>query len=387
MKLNSDRLISVGIDASRNRSGGAIAHLIGILSQVDPTQHGISTIHIWSYRSLLNRLPDRAWLIKHDTGLEGVSILRELWWQATVLGKQVTRNGCDILFTTDASTTCRHDRMVVLSQDLLSYEPKVMSYFGFGFARFRLIAILFLQNRAFRAALGVIFLSKHAEQLVRKSCGNIRSSACIAHGVDEAFSSPSNNITSKNFGEREIHCVYVSNAEMYKHQWNVVEAIAILRQRGIPLKLKLIGGGAGRAQRILDAALARHDPGRQFVRVLEFVSRDRVLAELLSADVFIFASSCEAFGISLLEAMSLGLPIACSNRSSLPELLLDSGVYFDPFEPQSIADAIYKIVSSHSLRSEIALRASSRAAEFSWKRCADETFSFIARIHLQNPVD
>ena len=46
----------VGIDASRNRSGGAKAHLIGIISECDPKKHGIKTIHVWAFESLLDQL-------------------------------------------------------------------------------------------------------------------------------------------------------------------------------------------------------------------------------------------------------------------------------------------------------------------------------------------
>ena len=56
----------IGIDASRNRSGGAQAHLIGILSSLNPEKHGIIEVHIWSFSSLLNLIPDQSWLIKHN---------------------------------------------------------------------------------------------------------------------------------------------------------------------------------------------------------------------------------------------------------------------------------------------------------------------------------
>lgn len=58
--------LSVAIDASRNRSGGAKAHLIGILNAIDPRDHNIAKVHVWSYDSLLEQLPDTPWLIKHS---------------------------------------------------------------------------------------------------------------------------------------------------------------------------------------------------------------------------------------------------------------------------------------------------------------------------------
>ena len=122
--------IKIAIDASRNRSGGAKAHLIGILSECDPGKYGIQEVHVWAFRALLDQLPDHPWLIKHNPLALEQSLYKQLLWQTTALTKEIKAAGCDILFTTDASTLCRFDPMVVLSQDMLSYEPGVMAYFG-----------------------------------------------------------------------------------------------------------------------------------------------------------------------------------------------------------------------------------------------------------------
>ena len=58
--------ISLAIDASRNRSGGAIAHLKGILAYSNPREFGITHIHLWSYKKLLDDIPDKDWLTKHS---------------------------------------------------------------------------------------------------------------------------------------------------------------------------------------------------------------------------------------------------------------------------------------------------------------------------------
>jgi glycosyltransferase involved in cell wall biosynthesis len=94
----------------------------------------------------------------------------------------------------------------------------------------------------------------------------------------------------------------------------------------------------------------------------------------------LFASSCEIFGQILTEAMSAGLPIACSNQSAMPELLGHAGVYFDPERPAEIASAIRKLFNSSELRFRLACESFEKVQEYSWKRCADETFSFIAQV-------
>ena len=97
------------------------------------------------------------------------------------------------------------------------------------------------------------------------------------------------------------------------------------------------------------------------------------------ADLGLFASSCETFGQILVEMMSAGLPIACSNRSAMPELLGDAGVYFDPERPIDIAHALRTLINSPDLRAKLAKASYERVHAYSWQRCADETFGFLAQ--------
>jgi glycosyltransferase involved in cell wall biosynthesis len=375
--------INVGIDASRNRSGGAKAHLIGVLYELDPIKYNIREIHVWAYRSLLDQLPNRPWLIKHNPTALQQSLPRQLIWQATKLASEAKLAGCEILFTTDASTLCFFKPMVVLSQDMLSYEPGVMRYFGYGLARLRLLSILLLQNLSFKRATGVIFLTRYAAKVIQRSCGLLSNVVCVPHGVDAAFKQVEVSHSWPAIGEAPIRCIYVSNVEMYKHQWVVVEAISLLRKHGHDLTLTLVGGGEGPAQRLLDRAISVSDAHGSFVEQLVFLPHDRLPALLADADLFIFASSCENMPITLLEAMAVGLPIACSNRGPMPEVLDDGGVYFDPEDAHSIALAVEEIIQSPELRVTLAKQAKAISQQYNWSRCADETFSFVTNSYLK----
>jgi glycosyltransferase involved in cell wall biosynthesis len=373
--------VVIGIDASRNRSGGAKAHLIGILTEGDPLKHGICEVHVWTFKSLLDAIPDQPWLIKHHPKELEQSLPKQLWWQATKLSEEAAAASCDILFATDASTLCRFKPMVVLSQDMLSYEPGVMKCFGYTKARLRLLAILLVQNRAMRCADGVIFLTKYAAKTIQKSCGSLSHVAYVPHGVGEEFRRGRSIQNWPDAHGRPVRCLYVSNAEMYKHQWVVVQAVAALRNRGHNISLTLVGGGAGRAQQLLDEQIARLDPDGDFVEKMPFVPQQELPSLLVDADVFVFASSCENMPITLIEAMAAGLPIACSNRGPMPEVLADGGVYFDPEDADSIASAVQQIIGDPVLRQSIAQRAENLSSGYSWSRCADETWAFITETY------
>lgn len=374
-------LLVIGIDASRNRSGGAIAHLVGILSEGDPVSFGIRAVHVWAYQSLLNAIPERPWLVKHNPPALEQSILKQLWWQRFGFPVEVKLTGCQIVLNTDAGTISTVRPAVTMSRDMLSYEPDEITRYGFNLARLRLILLRYMQNRSLRASDGAIFLTRYAAKVIQQSCGDLPSIAYIPHGVGAAFKQTLQINAWPEADVRPIRCIYVSNAEMYKHQWVVVKAISLLRKRGHNLTLCLVGGGKGPAQQLLQDAISVSDPGGEFVEQLAFLPQQELPTHLAQADLFVFASSCENMPNTLVEAMAVGLPIACSNRGPMPEVLADGGVYFNPEDAESIAAAIEQIIQSPVLRLAIAQLAKTLSQQYSWKRCADETWTFIVETY------
>jgi glycosyltransferase involved in cell wall biosynthesis len=95
------------------------------------------------------------------------------------------------------------------------------------------------------------------------------------------------------------------------------------------------------------------------------------------ASVFVYPSNYEAFGISLLEAMACGVPIAASNSSSIPEALGGAGLLFDPCDIESMADAMRNVITDEGLRKKLIEIGLERVKLFSWEKCAEETLELI----------
>ena len=373
--------IIVGIDASRNRSGGAKVHLNGILSEVDPHKYGIKEIHVWAYQKLLDAIPNSPWLIKHNPSELEQSLIRQIWWQWFYFPREAKQAGCSIIFNTDAGTVSNFKPSVTISRDMLSYEPGEIERFGYTKARLRLIILRYIQNRSFRLADGVIFLTKHASDMIQASCGLLNHHTIIPHGVGEIFKEVGNDTRWLEQNKSVLNCVYVSETSLHKHQWNVVKAIETLRKKNFKIDLLLIGG-AGGGQHLLEKQISISDPENHFVRQMPSINNSDLPKYLADADIFVFASSCENLPNTLLEAMAVGIPIASSNRGPMPEVLQDGGVYFNPDDPTSIAETIEQIIIDSELRDSISSRAKKLANKYSWKRCADETFSFISEIFI-----
>jgi len=78
--------------------------------------------------------------------------------------------------------------------------------------------------------------------------------------------------------------------------------------------------------------------------------------------------------------MASGLPISCSDRGPMPEILKKGGLYFDPENINSIIDSLDKLILSDKLRSVKARLAYNNSLNYSWKKCSDQTFLFLKKI-------
>lgn len=369
----------IAINALRSRSGGAKSHLVGILSNLDPKKYNISYVHVWGYKELLNMLPNKSWLKKHCPNATNKSILSQLIWEGYYLTKELKKNNCNYLLNTDAGTICRFNPSTTMSRDMLSYEPGEMQRYGFSLSRLRLIVLKWIQNRSLAKSTSAIFLTNYASKIIQKSCGIRKNSVVIPHGVSLNFNTQISEKKTFPLNNQFIKCLYISNADLYKHQWVVIKAIKILRNQGYNIKLDLVGGGEGKAQLKINKQILISDPNSLFVKQYGYLSQNDLPNYYKNSDIFIFASSCENMPNTLIEAMSSGVPIACSNRGPMPEVLRDSGVYFNPEDEISIAAAIKKLINNKDLRHNLSQKSLIYSQKFSWLKCSSETFS-----HIQN---
>lgn len=105
-----------------------------------------------------------------------------------------------------------------------------------------------------------------------------------------------------------------------------------------------------------------------------YVPRDELVALLQAATLFVYPSLYEGFGLPVLEAMACGTPVAASDRTSIPEIVGDAGVLFDPGNETSIADALCGLLADEPRRLEYAAAGQARAKRFSWEETAARTY-------------
>jgi glycosyltransferase involved in cell wall biosynthesis len=160
--------------------------------------------------------------------------------------------------------------------------------------------------------------------------------------------------------------LYAGNVKPHKNLERLIDAFHLVRNRGLSdLKLVLIGDDISKYA-ALRRAVHRHQL-HKYVRFLGYMPEDTLTAMYRLASVFVFPSLYEGFGLPPLEAMASGTPVVTSNLSSLPEVAGDAAILVDPYEPESIADGVYQVLTDRDLSASLRERGLARAHQFSWE--------------------
>jgi glycosyltransferase involved in cell wall biosynthesis len=105
-----------------------------------------------------------------------------------------------------------------------------------------------------------------------------------------------------------------------------------------------------------------------------------LLGAYKNASIFVYPSMYEGFGIPPLEAMSVGCPVACSNTSSIPEVVGEAAAKFDPESFKSIEKVILKVLNDATYKSDLIKKGYKRVKLFSWNKCAEETLGVYQKV-------
>jgi glycosyltransferase involved in cell wall biosynthesis len=162
--------------------------------------------------------------------------------------------------------------------------------------------------------------------------------------------------------------LYLATLEPRKNVDRLVHAYARLVQRGFPHALVLAGGKGWGYEKIFQA-IEEHGL-RDRVILPGYVSRDEQPRWYNAADLFVYPSQYEGFGLPPLEAMACGLPVVTSNSSSLPEVVGSAGITVNVDDVEALADAMAAVLSDPSEAARLRDLGVQRAATFTWESAA-----------------
>jgi glycosyltransferase involved in cell wall biosynthesis len=224
-----------------------------------------------------------------------------------------------------------------------------------------------------RKAAAIITLSKHSaadiQRLLKVPEDKVH---IIPASVDTPPQQENANDVRAKYGVNGRIALYVGRRDPYKNIVGLIQAFALVKAAAKEsVSLVIVGPPDPRVP----------EPEREVERLnlnssvtfTGHISDNDVRAFYRAADVFLFPSLYEGFGLPPLEAMSFGAPIVAGNRTSLPEVLDGAAILVDPTDTQAIADAALKVLSDRDLAAKLRDLGRERAALFSLKKLGEAT--------------
>jgi glycosyltransferase involved in cell wall biosynthesis len=172
----------------------------------------------------------------------------------------------------------------------------------------------------------------------------------------------------------EHFILYLGTLQPRKNPQGLVDAFNALKRAGkLPHHSLVFVGGRG----WLYSGIMEKIEASSGVVYLGYVPNR--FAVLERADLLVQPAFYEGFGLQILDAFAVGVPVACSNVSSLPEVADDAAEYFNPNDTAEMGDAICRVLGDPVLAARLAERGRERLAQFTWPKCARETLDVILK--------
>ncbi|MBM3744653.1 MAG: glycosyltransferase family 4 protein [Acidobacteria bacterium] len=276
--------------------------------------------------------------------------------------RRLLADGCDVLycpFSSEALLRTRRVPQVVTVHDLIplifpKYFPKSSRAWKYVYAP------------AARHARAVIAPSEHTKQDLLRVLGVPEDKVFV---VPAAYHPVVAHPGTDRPTETGRYLLYVSSSHYpYKNILGLLRAFHLIRRR-FPHKLVVVGHPAPRFTPAITQAAGELELGDS-LRLLSGVPDAELAALYLGADLFVYPSLYEGFGMPPLEAMSCGVPVVASARTSIPEVCGDAAHYVDAADPEALAEAIAEGLGNQALRDRLRRAGLERVKQFTWAESA-----------------
>ena len=228
-----------------------------------------------------------------------------------------------------------------------------------------------------KKAAGIVFVSQNTQRDFEKYFSNSKARKRVIYQA-----TPQSRLTSNNKNTidslPEKYILSVGRLEKRKNTAKLIEAFNYLKQnyQNISHKLILVGSRGYGYEQVAKAIGSSED-------IIEWgYASDSDLAEIFQrADVYVYPSLYEGFGIPILESFNAKTPVVCSNTSSLPEVGGYAVVYCDPKNHKEIAQKIFTVISDDKLRHDLLEKGEQQLKKFTWQNHTVELLDFIKEVY------
>jgi glycosyltransferase involved in cell wall biosynthesis len=272
---------------------------------------------------------------------------------------------------------------------LISSCPSVVTIYDLSFLlypesfkRFKRFYLGLFTRLSARRARRIIAISKSTKRdVVRLLEVPAEKVEVVYCGIDEAFRPLAEDQVAAFRSERglpERFILFVGTIEPRKNVTRLIEAFANLQTCELANLKLVIGGAKGWFYQDIFARVEELGLEGQ-VMFPGYIPISELPLWYNAAELFVYPSLYEGFGMPPLEAMACGTPVVTANTSSLPEVVGEAGLTVDPLDVEALAEAMRRALSDEALRQEMRKRGLQRAKGFSWTKTAWETVQVYRR--------
>lgn len=246
--------------------------------------------------------------------------------------------------------------------------------------RFYWMGLAFMTGLSLVSCDRAIAVSNYARRALTFGFGKrIREKVTVInHGVRDVFrpATQEDPVVRSDGG----YLLAVSDIYVQKNLHTLIPAIAKLCSRYPDIHLKIAGQPVDQGYlEELNEAIRQHGL-ENAIEFLGGVATPELVTLYQNCKLFVFPSTVETFGNPLVEAMSCGAPIACSNTAAMPEIVGDAARFFNPLDVEDMAEAIGELLGSDNLRRSLSINALERAKRYSWESTAQLTADVIKSV-------
>ena len=318
------------------------------------------------------RTPPEKWFLELPNNFKIKVIPFPKFWTQIRLSIEMIMHPVDVLLIPASALPLIHPKKSVVTIHDIARE-----FFPQGFTWFMRNYLRWSTGHAVKRASRLIAVSEYTKKDLLNHYSISPDKVKVVYmgyePVDISNITPSAEISDKL---PEKYVLFLSTLQPRKNLPGLITAFAELKRENnnIPHKLVVVGRRGWKYDESLQAINNNSDN----VIYLDHVSDSDRWAVMKKASALVLPSFYEGFGMQLLEAMHVGVPMAVSNVSSLPEVAGDAAVYFDPNDIAEIKKAILRILTDETLAADLARRGRERIKGFSWEKCAGETLDVLA---------
>lgn len=369
------KFVIIGIDGSRaflkNRTG-IEEYSYRVIKNLSDTLNSHQVVLYVRKNQMVDFDLPKSWSVK---------VIRS-WrlWTQIGLSWEMLLHPVDVLFVPAHTVPFIHPKKTIVTVHGLEYE-----FVPQGYSRWARFYMRWTIKKSCQWASDIISVSNNTQSdLVNLYNINKDKIRVIYEGYDNNFQFSTSNFQSIsndkkiNFQTDTKFLLFVGRIEERKNISNIVRAFEILKEKyAVPHKLVLAGRPGFNYEKIkvhIESSEYQHD-----IVELGYITDEEKFELMKNADVFVFPTLYEGFGIPILEAQSVRCPVVVGNNSSIPEVADGSALLVDSQNPQEIAETVHKLLSDKAFKDGIIEKGLENVKRFSWGLCSEKISKILTK--------